>query len=116
LIVKLAPTLADIGGAARIAVELARRDQRGEHDSRAGHRCRAPSAALGYGTAVSAGRASSGWRAGDVEGAQGTEGTDHWIGGISSADGVLQYLIAGASLVAVGTGRSGIRDCRAARA
>ena len=112
LIVKLSPTLADIGGAARTAVDAGANaisvvntipglaiDV--EH--------RRP--ALGYGTGGVSGPGLlpvgvlATWKV-----RKATDVPIIGIGGISSVDAVLQYLIAGASLVAIGTGA--LRDPR----
>lgn len=112
LIVKLAPTLTDIGGAARIAVG-AGADAISVVNTIPGLAIdverRRP--ALGYGTGGVSGPGLlpvgvlATWKV-----RQATSVPIIGIGGISSADAVLQYLIAGASLVAVGTGA--LRDPR----
>ena len=112
LIVKLAPTLADIGGAARIAVD-AGADAISVVNTIPGLAIdverRRP--ALGYGTGGISGPGLlpvgvlATWKV-----RKATKAPIIGIGGISSVDGVLQYLIAGASLVAVGTGA--LRDPR----
>jgi dihydroorotate dehydrogenase (NAD+) catalytic subunit len=112
LIVKLAPTLADIGRAARIAVD-AGADGISVVNTIPGLAIdverRRP--ALGYGTGGVSGPGLlpvgvlATWKV-----RQATSVPIIGIGGISSADAVLQYLIAGASLVAVGTGA--LRDPR----
>jgi dihydroorotate dehydrogenase (NAD+) catalytic subunit len=112
LIVKLAPTLTDIGRAARIAVD-AGADGISVVNTIPGLAIdverRRP--ALGYGTGGVSGPGLlpvgvlATWKV-----RQATSVPIIGIGGISSADAVLQYLIAGASLVAVGTGA--LRDPR----
>lgn len=106
LIVKLAPTLADIGGAARTAVD-AGADAISVVNTIPGLAIdverRRP--ALGYGTGGVSGPGLlpvgvlATWK---VRKATGVPIVG--IGGISSANAILQYLIAGASLVAIGTG------------
>jgi dihydroorotate dehydrogenase (NAD+) catalytic subunit len=106
LIVKLAPTLTDIGGAARTAVE-AGADAISVVNTIPGLAIdvvrRRP--ALGFGTGGVSGPGLlpvgvlATWKV-----RKATTVPIIGIGGISSADAVLQYLIAGASLVAVGTG------------
>ena len=112
LIVKLSPTLTDIGGAARIAAD-AGADAISVVNTIPGlaidveHR----RPALGYGTGGVSGPGLlpvgvlATWKVRTA-----TSIPIIGIGGISSADAVLQYLIAGASLVAVGTGA--LRDPR----
>ena len=106
LIVKLAPTLADIGGAARTAVD-AGADAISVVNTIPGLAIdverRRP--ALGYGTGGVSGPGLlpvgvlATWK---VRKATGVPIVG--IGGIGSANAILQYLIAGASLVAIGTG------------
>jgi len=112
LIVKLSPTLTDIGGAARTAVE-AGADAISVVNTIPGlaidveHR----RPALGYGTGGVSGPGLlpvgvlATWKV-----RKATDVPIIGIGGISSVDAVLQYLIAGASLVAIGTGA--LRDPR----
>ena len=112
LIVKLAPTLSDIGGAARTAVE-AGADAISVVNTIPGLAIdverRRP--ALGYGTGGVSGPGLlpvgvlATWKVRNA-----TDVPIIGIGGIGSVDAVLQYLIAGASLVAVGTGA--LRDPR----
>lgn len=112
LIVKLAPTLTDIGAAARIAAD-AGADAISVVNTIPGLAIdverRRP--ALGYGTGGVSGPGLlpvgvlATWKV-----RKATSVPIIGIGGISSADAVLQYLIAGASLVAVGTGA--LRDPR----
>ena len=112
LIVKLAPTLTDIGGAARIAVD-AGADAISVVNTIPGLAIdvdkRRP--VLGYGTGGVSGPGLlpvgvlATWK---VRNAVSVPIVG--IGGISSADAVLQYTIAGASLVAIGTGA--LRDPR----
>jgi dihydroorotate dehydrogenase (NAD+) catalytic subunit len=106
LIVKLSPTLADIGGAARTAVE-AGADAISVVNTIPGLAIdverRRP--ALGFGTGGVSGPGLlpvgvlATWKV-----RKATSVPIVGVGGIDSADAVLQYLIAGASLVAVGTG------------
>jgi dihydroorotate dehydrogenase (NAD+) catalytic subunit len=112
LIVKLSPTLTDIGGAARTAVE-AGADAVSVVNTIPGLSIdverRRP--ALGYGTGGVSGPGLlpvgvlATWKV-----RKATDVPIIGIGGISSVDAVLQYVIAGASLVAVGTGA--LRDPR----
>ena len=112
LIVKLAPTLADIAAAARVAVD-AGADAISVVNTIPGLAIdvdrRRP--ALGYGTGGVSGPGLlpvgvlATWKV-----RQAIAAPIIGIGGISSVDAVLQYLIAGASLVAVGTGA--LRDPR----
>jgi dihydroorotate dehydrogenase (NAD+) catalytic subunit len=112
LIVKLAPTLLDIGGAARTAVE-AGADAISVVNTIPGLAIdvdtRRP--VLGYGTGGVSGPGLlpvgvlATWK---VKNAVSVPIVG--IGGISSADAALQYVIAGASLVAIGTGA--LRDPR----
>ena len=112
LIVKLAPTLTDIGGAARTAVE-AGADAISVVNTIPGLAIdverRRPT--LGYGTGGVSGPGLlpvgvlATWKV-----RKATSVPIIGIGGISSVDAVLQYLIAGASLVAIGTGA--LRDPR----
>lgn len=112
LIVKLSPTLADIGGAARTAVE-AGADAISVVNTIPGLSIdverRRP--VLGYGTGGVSGPGLlpvgvlATWKV-----RKATDAPIIGIGGISSVDAVLQYVIAGASLVAVGTGA--LRDPR----
>ena len=112
LIVKLSPTLTDIGGAARTAVE-AGADAISVVNTIPGLAIdverRRP--ALGYGTGGVSGPGLlpvgvlATWKV-----RKATHVPIIGIGGISSVDAVLQYLIAGASLVAIGTGA--LRDPR----
>jgi dihydroorotate dehydrogenase (NAD+) catalytic subunit len=112
LIVKLSPTLADIGGAARTAVE-AGADAISVVNTIPGLAIdverRRP--ALGYGTGGVSGPGLlpvgvlATWKV-----RKATDVPIIGIGGISSVDAVLQYVIAGASLVAIGTGA--LRDPR----
>jgi dihydroorotate dehydrogenase (NAD+) catalytic subunit len=112
LIVKLSPTLTDIGGAARTAVE-AGADAVSVVNTIPGLSIdverRRP--ALGYGTGGVSGPGLlpvgvlATWKV-----RKATNVPIIGIGGISSVDAVLQYVIAGASLVAVGTGA--LRDPR----
>lgn len=112
LIVKLAPTLTDIGGAARIAVD-AGADAISVVNTIPGLAIdvdkRRP--VLGYGTGGVSGPGLlpvgvlATWK---VRNAVSVPIVG--IGGVSSADAVLQYTIAGASLVAIGTGA--LRDPR----
>jgi dihydroorotate dehydrogenase (NAD+) catalytic subunit len=112
LIVKLAPTLTDIGGAARTAVE-AGADAISVVNTIPGLAIdverRRP--ALGYGTGGVSGPGLlpvgvlATWKV-----RKATRVPIVGIGGISSVDAILQYLIAGASLVAIGTGA--LRDPR----
>lgn len=112
LIVKLAPTLTDIGGAARTAVE-AGADAISVVNTIPGLAIdverRRP--ALGYGTGGVSGPGLlpvgvlATWKVRNA-----TDVPIIGIGGISSVDAILQYLIAGASLVAIGTGA--LRDPR----
>jgi dihydroorotate dehydrogenase (NAD+) catalytic subunit len=112
LIVKLAPTLPDIGGAAQTAVE-AGADAISVVNTIPGLAIdverRRP--ALGYGTGGVSGPGLlpvgvlATWKV-----RKATNVPIIGIGGISSVDAVLQYLIAGASLVAIGTGA--LRDPR----
>lgn len=112
LIVKLAPTLADIGGAARTAVD-AGADAISVVNTIPGLAIdierRRP--VLGYGTGGVSGPGLlpvgvlATWK---VKNAVSVPIIG--IGGIGSADAVLQYTIAGASLVAIGTGA--LRDPR----
>ena len=112
LIVKLSPTLADIGGAARTAVE-AGADAISVVNTIPGLAIdveqRRP--ALGYGTGGVSGPGLlpvgvlATWKVRNA-----TDVPIIGIGGIASVDAVLQYLIAGASLVAIGTGA--LRDPR----
>lgn len=112
LIVKLSPTLADIGGAARTAVE-AGADAVSVVNTIPGLSIdverRRP--ALGYGTGGVSGPGLlpvgvlATWKV-----RKATDAPIIGIGGISSVDAVLQYVIAGASLVAIGTGA--LRDPR----
>ena len=112
LIVKLSPTLTDIGGAARIAVE-AGADAISVVNTIPGLAIDVESRrpALGFGTGGVSGPGLlpvgvlATWKV-----RQATTVPIIGIGGISNVDGVLQYLIAGASLVAVGTGA--LRDPR----
>ena len=106
LIVKLSPTLTDIGGAARTAVE-AGADAVSVVNTIPGLSInverRRP--ALGYGTGGVSGPGLlpvgvlATWKV-----RKATHVPIIGIGGIDSVDAVLQYLVAGASLVAVGTG------------
>ena len=106
LIVKLSPTLTDIGGAARTAVE-AGADAVSVVNTIPGLSIdverRRP--ALGYGTGGVSGPGLlpvgvlATWKV-----RKATDVPIIGIGGIGSVDAVLQYLVAGASLVAVGTG------------
>lgn len=106
LIVKLSPTLSDIGGAARTAVE-AGADAVSVVNTIPGLSIdverRRP--ALGYGTGGVSGPGLlpvgvlATWKV-----RKATDVPIIGIGGIDSVDAVLQYLVAGASLVAVGTG------------
>ena len=112
LIVKLAPTLTDIGGAAQTAVE-AGADAISVVNTIPGLAIdverRRP--ALGYGTGGVSGPGLlpvgvlATWKV-----RKATSVPIIGIGGIRSVDAVLQYLIAGASLVAIGTGA--LRDPR----
>ena len=112
LIVKLSPTLADIGGAARTAVE-AGADAISVVNTIPGLAIdverRRP--ALGYGTGGVSGPGLlpvgvlATWKV-----RRATDVPIIGIGGITSVDAVLQYVIAGASLVAIGTGA--LRDPR----
>jgi dihydroorotate dehydrogenase (NAD+) catalytic subunit len=112
LIVKLAPTLTDIGAAARVAVD-AGADAISVVNTIPGLAIdverRRP--VLGYGTGGVSGPGLlpvgvlATWKV-----RKATSVPIIGIGGISSTDAVLQYLIAGASLVAVGTGA--LRDPR----
>jgi dihydroorotate dehydrogenase (NAD+) catalytic subunit len=112
LIVKLSPTLTDIGGAARTAVE-AGADAVSVVNTIPGLSIdverRRP--ALGYGTGGVSGPGLlpvgvlATWKV-----RKATDVPIIGIGGISSVDAVLQYVIAGASLVAIGTGA--LRDPR----
>lgn len=112
LIVKLAPTLADIGSAARTAVD-AGADAISVVNTIPGLAIdverRRPM--LGYGTGGISGPGLlpvgvlATWKV-----RRATDVPIIGVGGISSVNGVLQYLIAGASLVAVGTGA--LRDPR----
>jgi dihydroorotate dehydrogenase (NAD+) catalytic subunit len=112
LIVKLSPTLTDIGGAARTAVE-AGADAVSVVNTIPGLAIdverRRP--ALGYGTGGVSGPGLlpvgvlATWKV-----RKATDVPIIGIGGISSVDAVLQYVIAGASLVAIGTGA--LRDPR----
>ena len=112
LIVKLSPTLTDIGGAARTAVE-AGADAISVVNTIPGLAIdverRRPT--LGYGTGGVSGPGLlpvgvlATWKV-----RKATDVPIIGIGGISSVDAVLQYLIAGASLVAIGTGA--LRDPR----
>jgi dihydroorotate dehydrogenase (NAD+) catalytic subunit len=112
LIVKLSPTLTDIGGAARTAVE-AGADAVSVVNTIPGLSIdverRRP--ALGYGTGGVSGPGLlpvgvlATWKVRNA-----TDVPIIGIGGISSVDAVLQYVIAGASLVAIGTGA--LRDPR----
>jgi len=112
LIVKLAPTLTDIGGAARTAVE-AGADAISVVNTIPGLAIdverRRP--ALGYGTGGVSGPGLlpvgvlATWKVRNA-----TDVPIIGIGGISSVDAILQYVIAGASLVAIGTGA--LRDPR----
>jgi dihydroorotate dehydrogenase (NAD+) catalytic subunit len=112
LIVKLAPTLTDIGGAARTAVE-AGADAISVVNTIPGLAIdverRRP--VLGYGTGGVSGPGLlpvgvlATWKV-----RKATDVPIIGIGGISSVDAILQYLIAGASLVAIGTGA--LRDPR----
>ena len=106
LIVKLSPTLTDIGGAARTVVE-AGADAISVVNTIPGLAIdverRRP--VLGYGTGGVSGPGLlpvgvlATWKVHNA-----TSVPIIGVGGITSADAVLQYLIAGASLVAVGTG------------
>ena len=106
LIVKLSPTLADIGGAARTAVD-AGADAISVVNTIPGLAIdverRRP--ALGYGTGGVSGPGLlpvgvlATWKV-----RKATQVPIVGIGGISSVNAILQYLIAGASLVAIGTG------------
>jgi len=106
LVVKLSPTLADIGGAARTAVE-AGADAISVVNTIPGLAVdverRRP--VLGYGTGGVSGPGLlpvgvlATWKVHNA-----TSVPIIGIGGINSADAVLQYVLAGASLVAVGTG------------
>jgi len=112
LIVKLAPTLTDIGGAARTAID-AGADAISVVNTIPGlaidveHR----RPALGYGTGGVSGPGLlpvgvlATWKV-----KKATNAPIIGMGGISSVDAILQYLIAGASLVAIGTGA--LRDPR----
>lgn len=112
LIVKLSPTLTDIGGAARTAVD-AGADAITVVNTIPGLAIdverRRP--ALGYGTGGVSGPGLlpvgvlATWKV-----RQATTVPIIGVGGIGSADSALQYIIAGASLVAVGTGA--LRDPR----
>jgi len=112
LIVKLSPTLTDIGGAARTAVE-AGADAVSVVNTIPGLSIdverRRP--ALGYGTGGVSGPGLlpvgvlATWKV-----RKETDVPIVGIGGIGSVDAVLQYVIAGASLVAIGTGA--LRDPR----
>ena len=112
LIVKLSPTLTDIGGAARTAVE-AGADAVSVVNTIPGLSIdverRRP--ALGYGTGGVSGPGLlpvgvlATWKV-----RKATDVPIIGIGGISGVDAVLQYIIAGASLVAIGTGA--LRDPR----
>ena len=112
LIVKLSPTLTDIGGAARTAVE-AGADAVSVVNTIPGLSIdverRRP--ALGYGTGGVSGPGLlpvgvlATWKV-----RKATTVPIIGIGGIGSVDAVLQYVIAGASLVAIGTGA--LRDPR----
>ena len=112
LIVKLSPTLTDIGGAARTAIE-AGADAISVVNTIPGLAIdverRRPS--LGYGTGGVSGPGLlpvgvlATWKV-----RKATTAPILGVGGISSVDAVLQYLIAGASLVAVGT--AALRDPR----
>jgi len=112
LIVKLSPTLADIGGAARTAVE-AGADAISVVNTIPGLAIdvdrRRPM--LGYGTGGVSGPGLlpvgvlATWKV-----RKATTVPIVGVGGIASVDAVLQYLIAGASLVAIGTGA--LRDPR----
>lgn len=112
LIVKLSPTLADIGRAARTAVE-AGADAISVVNTIPGLAIdverRRP--ALGYGTGGVSGPGLlpvgvlATWKV-----RKATDVPIIGIGGISNVDAVLQYIIAGASLVAIGTGA--LRDPR----
>jgi dihydroorotate dehydrogenase (NAD+) catalytic subunit len=112
LIVKLAPTLTDIGGAARTAVE-AGADAISVVNTIPGLAIdierRRP--VLGFGTGGISGPGLlpvgvlATWKVKNA-----VPVPIIGIGGISSADAVLQYMIAGASLVAIGTGA--LRDPR----
>jgi dihydroorotate dehydrogenase (NAD+) catalytic subunit len=112
LIVKLSPTLTDIGGAARTAVE-AGADAISVVNTIPGLAIdverRRP--ALGYGTGGVSGPGLlpvgvlATWKV-----RQATTVPIVGIGGVTTVDAVLQYVIAGASLVAIGTGA--LRDPR----
>ena len=112
LIVKLSPTLADIGGAARMAIE-AGADAISVVNTIPGLAIdverRRP--ALGYGTGGVSGPGLlpvgvlATWKV-----RKAVSAPILGVGGIGSVDAVLQYLIAGASLVAVGT--AALRDPR----
>jgi dihydroorotate dehydrogenase (NAD+) catalytic subunit len=112
LIVKLSPTLSDIGGAARTAVD-AGADAISVVNTIPGLAIdverRRP--ALGYGTGGVSGPGLlpvgvlATWKVHNA-----TSVPIIGIGGISSADAILQYVLAGASLVAIGTGA--LRDPR----
>jgi dihydroorotate dehydrogenase (NAD+) catalytic subunit len=112
LIVKLSPTLTDIGGAARTAVE-AGADAVSVVNTIPGLSIdverRRP--ALGYGTGGVSGPGLlpvgvlATWKV-----RKATDVPIIGIGGITSVDALLQYVIAGASLVAIGTGA--LRDPR----
>ena len=112
LIVKLSPTLTDIGGAARTAVEAG------------ADAISVVNTIPGLAIDVERRRPALGYRTGGVSGPgllpvgvlatwkvrKATHVPIIGIGGISSVDAVLQYLIAGASLVAIGT--AALRDPR----
>ena len=112
LIVKLAPTLTDIGGAANTAVE-AGADAISVVNTIPGLAIDVESRrpVLGYGTGGVSGPGLlpvgvlATWKVRRV-----TNVPIIGVGGISSVDAVLQYVIAGASLVAIGTGA--LRDPR----
>ena len=112
LIVKLAPTLTDIGGAAQTAVEAG------------ADAISVVNTIPGLGIDVERRRPVLGYGTGGVSGPgllpvgvlatwkvrKATDVPIIGIGGISTVDAILQYVIAGASLVAIGTGA--LRDPR----